>query len=623
MRPRINFTKKNETVKRKNRVHWSNHKYEISTKRMRNKANVKRLQEQKCSHGALTDLKIDDVFAYLSINENTNDEHADDFDNTDLDIDFDFDNEYFADADNKDVTDDDENENEEDSEEDEDIESDLSEKQVKFGKEFFNMESSSIPIRDYDDLCNNESNNPNKCTDSYCSYSTNTLVAPHTFMIMNIQQQIQQVLRSINQNDLHLPETRCRASEESMNDIQDGNVYRNILYSLKNERQPNFISLTCNIDGVAVYTSSEQSMWTFTACINELKRTIRFSMENIIVLAISVGRKKPSRVIMQKMLSPIVLRLKELQKPKLYQVSVNSYEMLRVYLIGISNDKPANSLVQNQPEPNALYGCSKCEIAGYTTAAKIHATPTTSKKITTTYVRIFPTPANDRPQMRSNARWHEISHALQNGHQFICCDKKIHSYGYLGECEFTNLAFVDRGISFMCDTLHTIYHGAFKRLLKLWIESSKKQPWSISSFLPLITIDLANIRYPSTTTRAPRNLSKCFKLKANESRVLLLIGYPIFKKYLPEVYYNHLKMLAFGITIGESRNISSKNLNDMELLLSSFVDNFPYHERYIVQNIHSVKHFAKTVNDFGPLFNYSTFNYESVIGMVPSRFYFS
>ncbi|CAF4472826.1 unnamed protein product, partial [Rotaria sp. Silwood2] len=379
MRPRINFTKKNETVKRKNRVHWSNHKYEISTKRMRNKVNVKRLQEQKCSHGALTDLKIDDVFAYLSINENTNDEHADDFDNTDLDIDFD--NEYFADAGNKDVTDDDENENEEDSEEDEDIEGDLSEKQVKFGKEFFNMESSSIPIRDYDDL---------------------------------------------------------------------------------------------------------------------------------VILAISVGRKKPSRVIMQKKLSPIVLRLKELQKPNLYQVSVNSCEMLRVYLIGISNDKPANSLVQNQPEPNALYGCSKCEIAGYTTAAKIHATPTTSKRITTTYVRIFPTPANDRPKMRSNARWHEISHALQNGHQFICCDKKIHSYGYLGECEFTNLAFVDRGISFMCDTLHTIYHGAFKRLLKLWIESSKKQPWSISSFLPLIIIDLANIRYPSTTTRAPRNLSKCF-----------------------------------------------------------------------------------------------------------------
>lgn len=67
---------------------------------------------------------------------------------------------------------------------------------------------------------------------------------------------------------------------------------------------------------------------------------------------------------MQKMLQPIVLRLKELQKPILYRFSDGSYEVLRVYLIGISNDKPANSLVQNQAEPNAMYGCSKCEIAG-------------------------------------------------------------------------------------------------------------------------------------------------------------------------------------------------------------------------------------------------------------------
>ncbi|CAF4408298.1 unnamed protein product, partial [Adineta steineri] len=37
--------------------------------------------------------------------------------------------------------------------------------------------------------------------------------------------------------------------------------------------------------------------------------------------------------------------------------------MLRTYLIAVSNDKPANSLAQNLPEPNALFGCSKCEIA--------------------------------------------------------------------------------------------------------------------------------------------------------------------------------------------------------------------------------------------------------------------
>ncbi|CAF4372584.1 unnamed protein product, partial [Rotaria sordida] len=56
----------------------------------------------------------------------------------------------------------------------------------------------------------------------------------------------------------------------------------NILRTLNNQRESNFITLTCNIDGVAVYSNSKQHMWTFTACINEIKRTLRFNIENII-----------------------------------------------------------------------------------------------------------------------------------------------------------------------------------------------------------------------------------------------------------------------------------------------------------------------------------------------------
>lgn len=67
---------------------------------------------------------------------------------------------------------------------------------------------------------------------------------------------------------------------------------------------------------------------------------------------------------MQQMLHLIVEQLKELEKPKLYQFGHSSFEVLRIFLIGISNDKPANSLVQNQAEPNAMFGCSKCEIQG-------------------------------------------------------------------------------------------------------------------------------------------------------------------------------------------------------------------------------------------------------------------
>ena len=84
------------------------------------------------------------------------------------------------------------------------------------------------------------------------------------------------------------------------------------------------------------------------------------------------------------------------------------------------------------------------------------------KEITTinTYIGVFPTSKRGKIEMRSNARWNEISHALRNGHQFIL-KNKVHSFGYLGECWLTNLAFIDRGRSFMSDTLRTIYHNPF------------------------------------------------------------------------------------------------------------------------------------------------------------------
>ena len=75
-------------------------------------------------------------------------------------------------------------------------------------------------------------------------------------MIMNIRHQMKQVLKSINQRDLHFLATQSSDFAISMTDIQHGNVYTNILRSLKHGDQPKFISLTCNIDGVAVYTSS-------------------------------------------------------------------------------------------------------------------------------------------------------------------------------------------------------------------------------------------------------------------------------------------------------------------------------------------------------------------------------
>ena len=129
--------------------------------------------------------------------------------------------------------------------------------------------------------CEQESAKPDRCTNQECVCHANLSKAPHTFLVMNVKQQIEQLFRSIDREDLHL-NRGMTTSSLPMTDVYHGQVYRSILRSLRHEEHNSFVSLSCNIDGVAVYTSSEQSMWTFTACLNELERSIRFDLERIV-----------------------------------------------------------------------------------------------------------------------------------------------------------------------------------------------------------------------------------------------------------------------------------------------------------------------------------------------------
>ena len=111
--------------------------------------------------------------------------------------------------------------------------------------------------------CEEQSNEPNRCTNANCSSAINPSIYPHSFMVMNIRKQTEHILRSIDRRDLHLSSSARLNQKRFMSDICDGRVYRNVARSLRTERERLFLTLTCNIDGAAVYTSSEQTMWNF------------------------------------------------------------------------------------------------------------------------------------------------------------------------------------------------------------------------------------------------------------------------------------------------------------------------------------------------------------------------
>lgn len=75
-------------------------------------------------------------------------------------------------------------------------------------------------------------------------------------------------------------------------------------------------------------------------------------------------------------------------------------------------------------------------------------------------------------------------------------------------------------------------------------------------------------------------------------------------------------MFVVAIHIAESRSIRRTQIENVRLILNRFLELFPslYTPRHNSQAVHSMHHVAASVLDFGALSNYSTFNFENILG---------
>ena len=154
-------------------------------------------------------------------------------------------------------------------------------------------------------------------------------------------------------------------------------------------------------------------------------------------------------------------------------------------------------------------------------------------------------------------------------------------------------------------------------MLRLWLAPEyRSESWSIYAHMEKLSKLFERVRLPSTTSRIPRSLSQYSNYKANELRILLLFGHVIFADFLPEVFYEHFLQLVCLLHLAENRRIRRDNISIMEKLGQNFVLQFSvlYTDRHCVQVVHSIVHITSTIRDFGPLTNYTTFNFEDQLG---------
>ena len=204
--------------------------------------------------------------------------------------------------------------------------------------------------------CNQMSSSESNCSNSNCQNNKGFNETPSVFLRMPLQPQLQDIL-------LRIPSSQFQQqshSTSSSSDMSNGKVYQRIL-EVENE---NFLSLTFNVDGIAIAKSSRSSLWVITFVINELKQSDRFRVENVLVGGIGYGKTKPTRQEMAAYLKPIINELLNLENEHLFTFNDGISLFIKVFLIAGSMDKPAQALVQNIAEPTGAYGCGKCSIKG-------------------------------------------------------------------------------------------------------------------------------------------------------------------------------------------------------------------------------------------------------------------
>ena len=147
-------------------------------------------------------------------------------------------------------------------------------------------------------------------------------------------------------------------------DIYDGEIYRelsreNEILSVKNN-----IAFQWYTDGVQIFRSSKYNIWGFFLVILELPYKLRYEVENVLLIGLWFGEKKPNPNLF---LTPLKESLKSIYHGiKVYAKDLESYIDIRGIIISGTCDLPAKALFLCMTQYNGKFGCQVCKELGQT-----------------------------------------------------------------------------------------------------------------------------------------------------------------------------------------------------------------------------------------------------------------
>ncbi|KAG8171808.1 hypothetical protein JTE90_006165, partial [Oedothorax gibbosus] len=401
------------------------------------------------------------------------------------------------------------------------------------------------------------------------------------------------VLHSINDNKVkHV----CNSGK--ICDLYDGRVYKKFKEEHGNDNNLTFMWFT---DGAALFKSSNVSIWPLYLAINELPFVQRFKPQNLILVALWVGERKPDMNLFFRCCDNF---LNDVGKGLSVVVNGVSHFVKEHILCGTC-DLPAKCSILNMIQFNGSYGCAKCLQKGETYKEQ------GATKARCGRVQVYPFEETiDKPHR---------THMATMNHAKEACNKKSVVFGIKGPSQLS-LYVPDIIRSTGLDYMHGVCLGVMKKVLSLFLDPTySKSDFSLLKFRTLIDQSIQSISVPHMFQRVPRSVNLIKNWKASEFKnFLLYFSVPVFRPILNGTYFEHHMLLVYGISILLKENISHSELVLAEHALWHYVYLFQqlYGKRHMSANVHNLLHLADSVRDLGPLWASSCFGWESVNGFL-------
>lgn len=388
---------------------------------------------------------------------------------------------------------------------------------------------------------------------------------------------------------------KCKNATD-FTDIQCGRIYKQVAAGSI------VLSFVLNTDGVNVFQASKKSLWPIQLYQNFLPPSIRFVPENILVVGLYFGSKKPN---IAGFILPFAKECRRIYEQNGFNIEHNGRNQHFIPMVThCSCDLPAKAMIQEFVQYNGYNACAYCKHPGV-------PVKTQSKKTSSTIVRYI-RKANvairsHKDTMNTLKKISKSSQLPIDGVKGVSC--------MIG---FKDFDLID---GFCIDYMHCVLLGNVKKLFDCWMNTSfsKKDFHIHKANITELNRRILSIKPVSNISRKPRSLDERRKFKANEyrSHLLYYLRYSL-AGLLPMKYIHHFHLLSASIYILSKKTVTNEDIVNAESMLNKFADEFETHYGLdaVSMNLHLLRHIPDAVRNCGPLWTNSLFGFECNNGVL-------